>query len=103
MTSPYLLLVRSSSSSIGGLVMPSGAGATPDTGGRAPQLGVRAGGGRGPLGRPGGTAGTGQGPGGGGAGRQRTHSSAGPGPSVVTPTPAKPPPAPRPARPGGRR
>src|SRR3954447_24070605 len=36
MTSPYLLLVRSSSSSIGGLVMPSGAGATPDTGGRAP-------------------------------------------------------------------
>src|SRR3954471_13125629 len=38
MTRPYLLLVRSSSSSIGGLVMPSGAGATPDTGGRAPQL-----------------------------------------------------------------
>src|SRR3954463_13913998 len=36
MTRPYLLLVRSSSSSIGGLVMPSGAGATPDTGGRAP-------------------------------------------------------------------
>src|SRR6476469_3006218 len=36
MTSPYLLLVRSSSSSMGGLVMPSGAGATPDTGGRAP-------------------------------------------------------------------
>src|SRR3954452_20054994 len=36
MTSPYLLLVRSSSSSIGGVVMPSGAGATPDTGGRAP-------------------------------------------------------------------
>src|SRR4051795_2614151 len=37
MTTPYLLLVRSSSSSIGGLVMPSGGGATPDTGGRAPQ------------------------------------------------------------------
>src|SRR3954468_9441737 len=37
MTRPYLLLVRSSSSSIGGVVMPSGAGATPDTGGRAPQ------------------------------------------------------------------
>src|SRR3712207_4449205 len=36
MTNPYLLLVRSSSSSIGGLVMPSGGGATPDTGGRAP-------------------------------------------------------------------
>src|SRR4051794_32988466 len=37
MTRRYLLLVRSSSSSIGGLVMPSGGGATPDTGGGAPQ------------------------------------------------------------------
>src|SRR3954467_10063047 len=38
MTRPYLLLVRSSSSSIGGLVMPSGAGATPDTGGRVSSI-----------------------------------------------------------------
>src|SRR3954469_8328291 len=37
MTRPYLLLVRSSSSSIGGFVMPSGWGATPDTCGQAPQ------------------------------------------------------------------
>src|SRR4028118_847799 len=59
MTRPYLLLVRSSSSSIGGLVMPSGAGATPDTGAWTPRLGRRGGGGRGGRGagaarRPGG-------------------------------------------------
>src|SRR3954454_507825 len=86
MTSPYLLLVRSSSSSIGGLVMPSGAGATPDTGGRAPQLGVRAGGGGGPHGRLGCAADGGQGPAGGGAVSNRTNSSAARATSSLTTT-----------------
>src|SRR3954447_7310993 len=99
MTSPYLLLVRSSSSSIGGLVMPSGAGGTPDTGGRAPQLGVRAGGGGGPHGRLGCATDRGQGPAGGGAVSNRTNSSAARATSPFTTTTSNSPAAPTPTPP----